>query len=199
MTDWTYFANADASAYVTLEPGVFRGESMRNNGPAVRFDDGAGGVAVVAADRAALIEAFEAILERIKSQPEPAPDAKCKHCGRAIRYPNAYDGPEWLHRPFLLENLTSDDWTAECLNEDGAPMLTPGGDYIEAEPATDPDAVAKPGDQVLDLYMIREDGPELDRVVVVSDVVPAAVLDNNRVRPLDELEVIERYEGGQAS
>lgn len=202
MTDWTFFADAAAeSALISLEPGVFRGELVRNDGPAVCFNDGAGGVAVVAADKEALIRAFETILEDIKALPDPAPDAKCRNCGRAIRYPNAYDGPVWLHRPFETDHVMSDDWTEECLDEDGDPLTKPGtphfpeGHPVTAEPASDPEASPQVGDQVLDMYAIDEDYPEVAQVAMVWDVQYSGqvALDNDHLRTPDQLLVIERY------
>lgn len=202
MTDWTFFADADAScAEVTLEPGVFRGEHVRNIGPAVRFHDGAGGVAVEAADKEALIAAFEAILERIKAEPDPAPDAKCRFCGRAIRYPNTEDGPVWVHRPFETDEVRSDDWTDECMDEVGEPLeladmpYYSSGRYVLAQPATNPEASPQVGDQVLDMHAINEDYPELDQVAMVWEVqyTGQVALDNDHLRTPDQLLVIERY------
>jgi hypothetical protein len=202
MTDWTFFADAAAdSALISLEPGVFRGELVRNDGAAVCFNDGAGGVAVVAADKEALIKEFETILERIKELPDPAPDAKCRFCGRAIRYPNAYDGPVWLHRPFETDEVRSDDWTEECMDEVGEPLELAdmphysSGRYVLAQPATDPEAVPQVGDQVLDMHAINEEYPELAQVAVVWEVQYSGqiALDNDHLRTPDQLLVIERH------
>lgn len=195
MSNTVYFAQL-AGADMTMEPGAFDGGEYRNDGPALWLDDGSGGVIAECADRESMIEILTDLLERAKAMPEPAPDAECRNCGRAIRYLEDRSGDtQWLHRPFTLPGLTSDEFTDECLDEDGDPLTKSGTEPTEwhpftAEPASDPEASPQPGDQVLDMREPDEDHP---RVVWEIQYGGQVALDNDHVRTPDELLVITRH------
>lgn len=195
MTDWTLFADAEDSI-VSLEPGVFRGEGLRNNGPAVLFKNGSGGVAVVAPDKATLVTALRNALSRIEALPEPAPDSTCRNCGHAIRYPNTENGAYWVHRPFTSRWVNFEDWEQDCSNDEGDYVMN-RHHVLMAQPASDAQAIAQPGDLVIDMYAVEQDYPEVDQVRRVWEVQPGGVivLDNDHLRRPEQVLVLTPFSG----
>jgi hypothetical protein len=178
------FVDADG-AIVTLDAGVFDCEDQRNDGPAVLFGDG---TILTAPDKAALIAAFEDVLAQIRRHPDPAPDTECRNCAYPIRYPNTENGPAWVHRPGGPFN----GWWYECLDEDGDYFQLENGNVLTAEPASDPEAIAQPGDLVLDMHAVEMEYPELDQVVRVWEVMSSGhlTLANDHVRTPSDLLVL---------
>jgi hypothetical protein len=205
--DYPYWGNIDA-ADVTLEPGVFQGENVRNNGPAVWFDDGSGGLIVEAKDKASLISSLTDILDRVKALPDPLPDAKCKHCGRGIRWVPERDGEMlWRHRPYVVEFEPGkfrgpDDWVEECDDADGNEMRVPGpfseGRWVTAWPETT-DATPKVGDQVVDMTDADPEDESLATIAVVTGKEIGGVyeLDSEYAAVGEALRVIVRHEGAE--
>lgn len=200
MSNTVYFAQLEG-ADMTMEPGAFDGGEYRNDGPALWLDDGSGGIIAECADRKTMIRVLTELLDAAKAIPEPAPDAKCRNCGRAIRFLESRSGDtEWLHRPFTLPGLASESFTDECLDEDGDPLTKPGtphfpeGHPFTAEPASDPEASPQRGDQVIDMHAANEE-PEGNHLAVVWEIQYGGqvALDNDHLRTPDQLLVIERH------
>jgi hypothetical protein len=205
MTDWPYWAKIE-NAQITLEPGAWQGEiDVRNDGPALWFDDGSGGVIVEAKDKEELVATLKTILDRVEEMPDPVPDAACKHCGRAIRWvPEGDDAMIWLHKPTIHIRadggrfIGSSAWDQVCTDEHGEEMGTPSNPAVPvtAWPAIT-DATPRVGDQVLDIGMVDDDDLEdvADVGIVTSTRGRRFILDWDGVtHRAEELRVVALYE-----